>query len=51
MVISVGSYYLFILLFLCDLTFLSKVLAQAQKELVNYGNLGISVMGMLLMLF
>lgn len=24
-----------------------KVLAEAQKELLNYGNLGISVMGML----
>ena len=28
------------------LTFPLKVLAEAQKELVNYGGLGISVMGM-----
>lgn len=41
--VSVG-YILLLLL----LPFLSlKVLAEAQKELLNYGNLGISVMGML----
>ena len=41
--VSAGYILLFLLLPLLSL----KVLAEAQKELLNYGNLGISVMGML----
>ena len=41
---NVGYILLFLLLVLFHLL---QVLAEAQKELLNYGNLGISVMGML----